>query len=482
MIKHHLATGLLFLAGAAALSFSLPRSKSYGFYSVLNADSAGPVAGLAKDHKGKSVVSSSGVVSLSTGLDNDFYYADSSGRTGYIYLETKLGKFLNENAAKVPLNISIVIDHSGSMAGEKMEQAKRAAREIISKLTPDDFVNIVIYDSQVDLLLPSTRVTSKPSILAKIDKITSGSATNLWGGTERGYEELRLNYKKNFINRVLLISDGLANVGVTSNYEIRKKVEHYKNQEGITLSSFGVGLDYNELLMTDMAEAGSGNYYFIDDPAKMAGLFEKELNGMLNVAAQNAELKLQFPAGVSLEKVFAFRYEQAGDELVFKFRDLFSEDTKGILVRFSIKDGIRDPLKFITRLSYDDVSDRKQKQLVNENLLTPCEEPEIYLVYFNKPVVEQTILFTANENMEKAMLEADKGDFEKARKISTENQAFLKANSLYVNQSGELRTMDSSNQRYFEQLQRAESLSSDSIKYYQKSNRARAYELRNKKN
>ena len=479
---------ILPFAGAALLLFFVFRSSAPDDSpqnisgTVLDAaDTLAPIAVAAKDHKGKNVISRKGVITFTTGFDNDYYPLDSVNRIGFLYLEAKLDKFINERATKVPLNLSIVIDHSGSMQGEKMEYAKKAAKEIVNKLTPDDYVSIVIYDESIEVIQTSVQVLDKAVITGKIDKIRSAGSTNLWGGTEKGYEQVKANYKKSYVNRVLLISDGLANVGITSNYEIKKKVQGYKDQEGITLSTFGVGLDYNELLMTDMAEAGSGNYYFIDSPDKMTTLFDKELNGLLNVAAQNAELKIKLPAGVKLKKIYSAKYEEKGDELHIQYRDLFSEEIKGVLFSFSIDDKVNDPLKFISTLSYDDISDNHREFLINENVLNPCHDIDTWLTYYNKSVLQQAILFVANENMEKAMLEADKGNYDKARGLINGNRKYLESKAEYVKDLPELQTMDSTNTGYFIELQSAEAMSTDSVKYMQKSNRAKSYKLRNKK-
>lgn len=479
----------LFLAVAMSsvfliLSFTPTRnlkkfSRSIPHYS---SDTTGPLSIKAKGHKGKMLVSKAGVISFSSGLDNDYYQLDSLNRIGYLYLETRLDKFINEKTTRIPLNLSIVIDRSGSMEGDKMQNAKKAAKDIVDKLTPDDFVSIVIYDNEIEVIQTAVQVMDTTAINSKINKVTSRGSTNLWGGTEKGYEQVRANYKKNYVNRVLLISDGLANVGIISPIEIKKKVQDYKDREGITISTFGVGLDYNELLMTDMAEAGAGNYYYIESPNKMAALFDKELNGLLNVAAQNAELTIKLPQEVKLEKVFAFKYDERGSEVNIKFRDLFSEETKGVLLRFSINDQANSRLKFISTLVYDDVSNGQRKILVNENILTPSRNTETYLTYFNKPVLQQTILFIANENMEKAMLEADKGNYNGAMQILDANNVYMRLNYFYRDSSIEIRKLDTLNYNYSIKLQRAGTLSADSMKMLQKSNRAKSYDLRTKKN
>ena len=444
-------------------------------------DTLPPFAIKAKDHKGKSVVTANGVVSFTSGLHNDFYQVDSVNKTGYLYIETKLSAFMNDNVKRVPLNISIVIDRSGSMNGVKLGYAKKAAKGIIDQLKSEDFVSIVMYDNVVDSVQVPIHVIDKLAIHKKIESIATRGGTNLWGGTEKGYEYAQKNYKPGFVNRVLLISDGLANVGLTDPKLIKLKVQQYKDDNGITLSTFGVGLDYNETLMTAMAETGLGNYYFIDAPDKMAAMFNKELSGLLNVAAQNAELKITLPQGVKIVKAYPLKYTESGNEIAVKFKDLFSEETKGILFSFAITDGVNTVLKFNSTLSYIDVTDGQQKTISHDNILTPVKNVDAYLTHFNKGVIEQAILFTANENLETAMTLVDKGDYDGANNVLDDNKAFLSANAFYAAGNMELQNMDSINVSYRQQSARTRYMDADSVKVLQKSMRSDNYKLRTKK-
>ncbi len=445
------------------------------------ADTTAPIAIKAKDHLGKSITSSSGVMTLTTGLYNNYYPVDSINKNGYFYVEAKLAKFINDNIKRAPLNISIVIDRSGSMQGIKMGFAKRAAKNIIDQLKSEDVVSIVVYDTGVDTIQPPVRVLEKDKIKSKIDGIVSQGGTNLWGGTEQGYGFVQRNYKPGFINRVLLISDGLANAGLTDTTLIRIKVQKYKDEEGVSISTFGVGLDYNETLMTDMAETGAGNYYFIDAPDKMTEIFNNELNGLMNVAAQNAELKIKIPKGVTVLKSYPLKYQHVGDEITVKLRDLSSEEIKASLFTFKIADGINETLKFSTTLNYTDVADGLQKTLVNENLLSPVKNVDAYLTHFNKQVIEQTILYTANEKLETAMNLMEKGEYKEAEKYLDANSGYLKANAVYVNNEGTLMQLDSMTRNYKVQFSQARAVGADSVKKLQKESKAINYQIRNKK-
>lgn len=462
---------------AALFSLSSTNTKSI-YYSF---DTTGPLSIKAKDHKGKSVISSSGVIALTTGLHNDYYLVDSSNKTGHLYVEVKLEKFLNDQAKRIPLNISIVMDRSGSMEGIKMGYAKKAAKGIIDQLKPEDIVSIVIYDNYVDTFQSPINVIHKDKIKAKIDRITPRGGTNLWGGTEQGYAYVKQNYHPRFINRVLLISDGLANVGLTDSTLIRIKVQKFKDDEGISLSTFGVGLDYNETLMTDMAETGAGNYYFIDAADKLAVLFDRELNGLMNIAAQNAELKIKLPPEVKILKGYPLKFYQVADTIIVRLRDLSSQETKATLFTFNSDNNLGTTLKFSSAITYTDVVDGRPKFLVNENILSPVRIVDAYLTHYNKQVIEQAILFNVNEKLETAMNLMEKGDYNGAKKYISENAAYLKAHSTYVNGYNDLIKMDSLNTNYQAMYYSASSISADSVKRIQKANKAENYRLRNKK-
>lgn len=367
------------------------------------------------------------------------------------------------------------------MAGEKMDFARKAAAGIVDKLTPEDFVSIVIYDEYIDVIQPAVPVVHKDSIKAKIAKIKPRNSTNLWGGADTGYQQVKANYRKNYVNRILLISDGNITAGVKIPSRIIAKVQEYKDIDGITISTFGVGLDYNETLMTGMAENGAGNYYFIDKAEKMAPMFDKELNGLLNVIAQNAELRITLPKGVTVEKVYPFKYALDKNGVVIKFRDLFSEDSKSLVVRFRLDDKITKEIKIQAGLTYTNVVDNREESLTNENTLLPVKNSDTYLAHFNKAVAGQAILFTASENMETAMLLADKGAYEAARKFAEANGYFFSENAACINGSPALRKMDSLYRLYTADLKNAKNMSADSVKMMQKKGRALNYQIRSRK-
>lgn len=431
--------------------------------------------------KGKTAISSSDILTLSTGLHNDYFHADSQHKAGYLYLEARVGNFVNTNVSRLPLNIAIVIDRSGSMSGAKMKYAKEAAKTIIDKLALDDFVSVVMYDHEVTVIQPSIHPFLKDSIKKKIDAIEERGSTNLWGGSEKGYEQVNNSFHPDHVNRVLLISDGLATSGLTNARIIQNKVRQFKDEQGITLSTFGVGLDYNEVLMTDMAESGAGNYYFINDLDKMASILKHEINGLAAIAVKDATLTIDVPDGIKIEKVYAYKANIQGSRVTIKFQDLFANETKGVLIQFSNHNSSTEPFTFASTLNFKDVKNGASELLKNKNVFQATQITDELLSHYNQQVLEQTVLFQANEAFEKAMLEADKGLIEGARQSLLKNQAYLKLHDPLVQASIELQKLDSANQAYFMQLKYAEQMGQDTFKLMQKANRAGSYKIRTKR-
>ncbi len=180
----------------------------------------------------------------------------------YLVLTAQAGT-INTDVQRSPLNISLVIDRSGSMESEgKLDFVKQACQTVVQNLGNNDQVSVVSYDSYVNVVSKSGKVTDKDQLIRQIGGLSSGGSTNLSGGMLEGYAQTKTTLAAEQVNRVLLLSDGLANQGITDPGELNKIAQTQFEEHGIGLSTFGVGLDFNEDLMTSLAESGTGNYYF----------------------------------------------------------------------------------------------------------------------------------------------------------------------------------------------------------------------------
>lgn len=425
----------------------------------------------------------SSLMTFTSGVDNKYYLTDKEDSKAYLYLEAKAGKYVPEGKKRTPLNICVVIDHSGSMEGDKLLYAKKAAKFVVDKLTSDDFLSIVMYDSKVDVVLASASLKDKAGIKNKIDAINDNSGTNLGGGLLEGYKQVKSTFKSGFVNRVLLMSDGLANEGIVSIEALQKIAKENCQEYSTSLSTFGIGLDFNENLMKGIAEYGCGNYYFIDDPEHIPTIFEKELNGLFNLVASNVKLSVRVPKGMQLDKVFGYKYDQVGDVITVDFRDVFSEETKAVLVKFSILAGTNTEQKFLSELTYNNsMSQAKEaKNFKAENILFASVDTAAYAKAVCEKVMEQVVLFESNELLEQALIETDNGNYAKARAITTTNDAYLKSNAGVVSKSAELQQQSTNNTSYKDKIADIENATDAQKKSIQKSEKEMNYKSAKKK-
>jgi Ca-activated chloride channel family protein len=205
-------------------------------------------------------------------------------------------------AKRPKLNIGIALDRSGSMAGSKMREAREAAKYCVDQMLPSDIFSAVIFDDVVGVLFTSQAVENREMLKRGIDRIEARNSTALHQGWVEAGLQVSERLDPNAINRVLLITDGQANVGETNPARI---IEHARSlaARSVSTSTIGIGTDFNEDLLMPMAEAGQGNAWHVQEPEDMKRIFETELNGLLMQFGHTATLAITPMAGVVVEDV-----------------------------------------------------------------------------------------------------------------------------------------------------------------------------------
>ena len=261
------------------------------------------------------------------------------GGTAYLSIELRAEGFPVEERAYRTKNIAVVLDRSGSMAeGGKLDYAKRAILSLVDQLGSADYLSIVIYDNKVSTIFPRSRVRDKARIRELLRRVRPGGSTNLGGGMAEGFRQLEDSDGETSVNRVILLSDGLANQGITDQEQLARIAHSYRSRS-ISLTTMGVGLDYNEDLMMGLAEAGGGNYYFLEHPRQLAGMFERELGGISTVVAQNATIELTLGRGVRVRDVIGYQWNDREGRVSIPVGDLAANDRREITVELAIPDG-----------------------------------------------------------------------------------------------------------------------------------------------
>lgn len=197
------------------------------------------------------------------------------------------------------LNLSLVIDRSGSMAGAPLHHALKAAESVVEQLEPDDTLSVVVYDDAVDTPVPPQSVTDKTALKTAIRRVRAGGITNLSGGWLKGCDYVKTHLDPQKINRVLLLTDGHANMGI-QDPKILTATSGQKAEQGVTTTTLGFAQGFNEDLLIGMARAANGNFYFIQSIDEATEVFSIELDSLRAVVGQNLVVTLELADGVSL--------------------------------------------------------------------------------------------------------------------------------------------------------------------------------------
>jgi len=224
-----------------------------------------------------------------------------------MYLQLDLDAKNKGQGTRSKLAIAIVIDRSGSMDGVKMQQTRKATQALIDRLANDDQVAIVSYadNVQINLHLSQVEDVGRDSVSQIVNELYPAGGTNLSSGLKAAIRILKDGRNSNTVKRVIIMSDGNANQGITSPHRLSQIVRNARHA-GVSVTSMGVGLDFNEDLMTQLAENGGGRYHFVEDANSIQAALATEFRGLSQVVAQQLEVQLNLPKHVELVKVFGF--------------------------------------------------------------------------------------------------------------------------------------------------------------------------------
>jgi len=241
------------------------------------------------------------------------------------------------SARHTPINLALVLDHSGSMSGAKIEKARQAACIAIDQLQPTDDFSLVQFDDQVDVLIPAQPVEDRERLKEIVNRIEPGGSTALYAGVEEGAHQLRKYFDEKNVNRVILVSDGIANVGPSSPAELAEMGRDLRDK-GCSVTTVGLGDDYNEDVMVSIAEASGANYYYVKDAEKLPGVFEEELGQVKNAVAQDLRIIIEVPDGVEPIEIIGMPEVHFKDgKAIIRLGSFYASQRRDILVRCRIK-------------------------------------------------------------------------------------------------------------------------------------------------
>ena len=313
-----------------------------------------------------------------------------------------------------PLNISLVVDKSGSMEGhDRIEALKIALTKYISKLRPTDIVSLIAFNDNSIIMIPAQKVGNGAYFKERIQDITASGGTDIYKGMVDGYEQVLKNFIPNGTNRLILLTDGY---GITPTDVMVSKSKEYNNK-GIELSAIGVGEDYNQSLLSLLATVGGGLLNFVGDAKDISSVFEKELSSVLSPCAKDLSVEIQHNNKIIFKQLYGYPTRKNAANLVtMDIKNVYSGLNTLALVKFDLnkpnKSIENEPV--IIRMNYYDF--KKQKKVSKEEKAYLKWEPstgklELILEAEHKKLYAIAIL---NQSL-KVMAEAfEKKDYKRA--------------------------------------------------------------------
>ncbi|MBL8160678.1 MAG: FHA domain-containing protein [Anaerolineae bacterium] len=319
-----------------------------------------------------------------------------------------------------PLNLSLVIDRSGSMAGEKIAYVRQAAQFLVHNLGASDSLSVVLYNENVETLVAAEPVTHKDAINQRLNQIRASGMTNLSGGWLQGCTLVAEHMRDDFLNRVILMSDGLANRGITDGHKL-VALARQKYEQNVSTTTMGLGADFNEDLLMAMADAGGGAFYFIESPEVAPIIFEEELRGLLSVIGQN--LIVTIDVGDEVEQVIqlnAYNMQIQGRSTTFSMGDVFGDEVKTLMLELLIPALHEVGQRQIATLhfEYDEILDSSVQHHVMELPVIVNVAPQAQLPAApNSEVRRSMLLLKAAQARREAIAAADRGDYAQASQV-----------------------------------------------------------------
>jgi Ca-activated chloride channel family protein len=351
-----------------------------------------------------------------------------------------------ESGTRQPLNLSLVLDRSGSMAGEKLHAARRAAAHLVRRLDPADVVSVVAFDDEVRTVAEPATGAEQAHLAQTIESIEAGGSTNLSGGWLQGREYVARRRRKKGTNRVLLLTDGQANVGIVDPAALAglctTALEH-----GITTTTIGFGDGYDEHLLQAMADAGGGNMHYIETPDQAPAVFAEEIEGLLSLAAQNITVDVRPGQAVRVTAVHhSYPVSELPDGLRLQVGDLYAREPKLVLVELLVPDAAADGSAIAECTVVAHVMTAEggvERQELHLPIIHPLsreghEEPEIK---------REMLLLGAAKAREAALREQAQGDYSAARRYLRQasdgiDACGLPADSMLQEEMADLRAME----------------------------------------
>jgi Ca-activated chloride channel family protein len=259
----------------------------------------------------------------------------TAGQKQRNYLRVALNGCQRPPTERTPVNVAFVIDRSGSMRGARIAQAREAAAAAVRRLDKNDIASVVIFDDKIDLLVQAQPVDDHAAFIDRIRQIDTRGSTAIHGGVTEGAQQVRHNLDPRRLNRVVLLSDGQANVGPRRPEDFAKLGRELLTQ-GISVSTIGLGNQYNEDLMLALARASDGNHSYVGDTTDLIQVFNKEFDDVLASCAQTVSIDVELKPGVRVVRALSRDGKIEGQTAQFQLNQVYAATEHYVLMEVEV--------------------------------------------------------------------------------------------------------------------------------------------------
>jgi Ca-activated chloride channel family protein len=349
--------------------------------------------------------------------------ANANPQLNYVLLEViPVGEGLPQSA---PLNLCLVLDRSGSMAGQKIENLRRAVELVIDQLDPMDILSIVIFDDRAEVLVPATPVTDKNALKAKVKGITDRGGTEMSKGMQLGIQELQKHLTPDRVSRMVLLTDGQT----YGDEDECQKLANQLAQLSVPLYAFGLGEDWNEDLLDALANATKslgGFAEFIERPEQILRHFEFAVRSAKRVVARNAYLTLKLAQGVGPRQVWRvlplianLGYQPISDrDVQVPLGDLERDEGQAVLLEFSVTSKPKGVFRIMqAEVTYDLPHENRYGEKVKADIVMEFTDDAQAIQQVNPRVMNLVEKATAFKLQTRALDAARVGDISTATRL-----------------------------------------------------------------
>ena len=262
---------------------------------------------------------------------------------------------LMKYGARPRLNVSIVVDRSGSMQGDRINKTREAMKAFVQQLREDDILSIVLFDHQVEVPMKAQRIENEARVLEVIDQIFVRGSTNLNLGIVAGYQEVLKHYAPTHTNRLIILTDAMVNTGELNPTQIIRNSQAYDQDRQVDFALIGVGSHFNHDLARDLTENGRNTIHFIADPADIKKVFVEEVEGLIAPVAKDVTLTISYPQDLRLKQFYGYEATFSLGQITLPINNINRGLTQVMLASFEGRNG-RSGAEITATLSYFDLA------------------------------------------------------------------------------------------------------------------------------